>query len=203
MELSTSSDTEFNKVDYKNVEIKESRVQMKEFTSCTFVKCNFNGTYFQRCRFRDCTFVACDLSLINVKDSTFLNTRFAESKLIGINWTQSEWAAGSLLAKPVDFQNCVLNFSSFMGLNLTKVIMVNCVAHEVSFEDANLTYADLSGTDFENSRFANTNLTGADFSTATNYMISPALNTLKKTKFSLPEAMSLLRNLDIILDESH
>jgi hypothetical protein len=44
-------------------------------------------------------------------------------------------------------------------------------------------------------------LTQADFTGATNYAIAASLNTLKKTKFSLPEAMSLLYSLDIILTE--
>jgi fluoroquinolone resistance protein len=56
-------------------------------------------------------------------------------------------------------------------------------------------------TDFSNSRFQHTNLTEADFTGATNYAIAASLNTLKKTKFSLPEAMSLLYSLDIILTE--
>ena len=136
-----------------------------------------------------------------MKDTSFANTRFAESQLLGINWTQSEWAANSLLSRPVNFQSCVLNYSTFMGLNLEKVIINHCVAHEVSFEDANLSYTDCTGTDFENSRFARTNLTGADFRRAINYQIDPSINTLKRTKFNLPEAMSLLYNLDIVLDE--
>ena len=45
------------------------------------------------------------------------------------------------------------------------------------------------------------NLTEADFTGAKNYAIAPGMNTLKKTKFSLPEAMSLLYNLDIKLTE--
>jgi uncharacterized protein YjbI with pentapeptide repeats len=88
-----------------------------------------------------------------------------------------------------------------MGLNLEKMAMKNCIAHDVSFEDSNLSFVDCSGTDFENCRFARTNLTSADLRGAKNYNIDPILNTLKKTKFSMPEAMSLLYNLPIILDE--
>jgi len=95
----------------------------------------------------------------------------------------------------------MMNFSSFLGLNLEKVILNHCILHEVSFEDANLSFTDCRGSDFENSRFAHTNLTSADFRGAINYQIDPILNTLKKTKFSLPEAMSLLYNLNIILDD--
>ena len=201
MSLDNSKEDEYNHVDFKKLEIKESRMQMKNFISCTFTHCNFNGTDFQRCRFRDCTFKDCDLSLITVKDTVFSKSRFENCVLKGINWTQSEWGAGKLLFKPADFINCNLNYSTFMGLNLERVLMTGCTALEVSFEEANLSNVDCTGTDFKDSRFVHTNLTEADLRGAKNYQISPTLNTLKKTRFSLPEAMSLLYNLDIVLDD--
>jgi fluoroquinolone resistance protein len=79
------------------------------------------------------------------------------------------------------------------------VTLRKCIAREVSFEEADLTKADCRGTDFSGSRFNHTNLTEADFTGALNYAISPSDNTLKKTRFSLPEAMSLLHALDIVL----
>jgi hypothetical protein len=44
-----------------------------------------------------------------------------------------------------------------------------------------------------------TNLSGADFSHATNDAIDPTANRLKKTAFTLPEALSLLEAFDIVL----
>jgi len=49
--------------------------------------------------------------------------------------------------------------------------------------------------------FGNTNLTEADLSRACNYRIDPAQNVLGQAKFSLPEAMSLLYSMDIVLVE--
>jgi hypothetical protein len=46
------------------------------------------------------------------------------------------------------------------------------------------------------SRFLHTTLTGAS-----NYAIAANLNTLKGTKFSLPEAMNLLHSLDIVVTD--
>ena len=48
--------------------------------------------------------------------------------------------------------------------------------------------------------FYRTNLTEANFRHAYNYAIDFRSNMLKKTKFSLPEATSLLGGLDIILE---
>ena len=78
--------------------------------------------------------------------------------------------------------------------------IINCEAKEVDFIETDLTGGVFTGTDFEGSRFFKTNLTNADFKGARNYMIDARNNTLKKTKFSLPEALSLLNGLDIIIE---
>jgi uncharacterized protein YjbI with pentapeptide repeats len=88
-----------------------------------------------------------------------------------------------------------------MGLDLRQAKLVRCTAREADFTESDLTGADCNGTDFSSSRFLRTNLTKANFTKASNYSIDPSLNTLKKTRFSLPEAISLLYSLDIILDD--
>ncbi len=201
MELFNPQQNEYISQEFKKGALKKGQVSRKEFSSCTFIKCSFNETVFQDCKFRDCTFKECDLSLASLKGSAFTNTRFEDSQLISVNWTETAWATGKVFFKPVDFLGCVINYSTFMGLNLKKATLSKCIAYEVSFEEANLTQADCRFTDFLNSRFVRTDLTEADFTGAKNYTIAANLNTLKKTKFSLPEAMSLLYNLDITLTE--
>jgi hypothetical protein len=49
--------------------------------------------------------------------------------------------------------------------------------------------------------FINTDLRQADLSEARNYQIAPGKNDLRGARFFLPEAMSLLYNLDIDLSE--
>jgi hypothetical protein len=46
-------------------------------------------------------------------------------------------------------------------------------------------------------------LSDADLSQARNYMVDPSKNILKKAKFSLPEAMSLLYCMDIVLKDQN
>ncbi|MBS0627616.1 MAG: pentapeptide repeat-containing protein, partial [Verrucomicrobia bacterium] len=58
---------------------------------------------------------------------------------------------------------------------------------EVDFKDT-----DLLGTIFHNS-----DLSKADFSGSENYEIDVRLNKVKKARFSLPEALGLLRGFDI------
>ena len=190
---------EYTTQEFKKIVQKNDQISQKEFSGCTFVKCAFNETIFQDCRFYNCTFKNCDLSLVRLKGCSFTNTHFEDSQMIGVNWTETTWASSRVALTPVHFLGCVINYSTFMGLNLKKVVIRKCTARDVSFEEANLTLANCRYTDFSNSRFMRTNLTEADFTGAKNYSIAPSLNTLKKTKFSLPEAMSLLYNLDIHL----
>lgn len=198
----SSSQHEYSSQEFKKLTLKSARVIQKDFVACTFLKCNFSETLFQECRFHECKFRECDLSLANLKDSTFNSTRFEDSQIIGVDWTQTAWAKNKFIVfKPVDFIDSVLNHSTFSGLKMKQIQIVRCIAHDVSFEEADLTSADCTFTDFNSSRFNHTNLTEADFTGATNYTIAPQLNVLKKTKFSLPEAMALLYGLDIILNE--
>ena len=54
--------------------------------------------------------------------------------------------------------------------------------------------------DFERSRFSKTNLSGADFRGARNYYIDVRNNNVKKARFALPEAMSLLGSFEVIIE---
>jgi fluoroquinolone resistance protein len=194
------------KKDYASQEFKGSGfdhqiVNGKNFDSCAFLRCSFREAAFQKCNFYECSFRECDLSLVKLAQCTFRNTQFEDSQIIGVDWTSINPTQKFALHKPFDFIKCALNHCTFLGSNLTQVRITKCIARNVSFEEADLTRADCTFTDFAESRFLRTNLTETDFSGATNYAISANLNTLKKTRFSLPEAMALLSSLDIVLTE--
>ncbi len=180
--------------------VENPEIHEKTFTECTFTRCTFPEATFKSCRFRDCTFTGCDLSLIHVPGSSFRDVKFEKSKLMGINWSEAAWAKEGLL-NSIDFYDCVINYSTFVGLTLKEIHITRCVAKGANFAETDLTEADCTGTDFLESRFLHTNLTKADFTGATHYAIDPTTNTLSKTKFSLPEAMSLLYSLDIVLTD--
>ncbi len=79
--------------------------------------------------------------------------------------------------------------ASFKGSNLKENYFTG-----TSLISADFTDVDLSGTIFHNC-----DLSKADFSSATQYDIDPQTNKIKKAKFSLPEAVGLLRAFDIII----
>jgi fluoroquinolone resistance protein len=198
----TGSEKEYNSQEFKGITLPNEHFESKTFASCIFEKCSFRESTFLHCEFQDCKFRHCDLSLITLKECSFRNTLFENSQIVGVSWVDTNLARKKhVFAKPVDFISCVLNHSTFMEVNLKDALITKCMAKDVSFEGADLSHANCTFTDFSESRFLNTNLTETDFTDATNYSIAANTNTLRKTKFSLPEAMSLLYSLDIVLKE--
>lgn len=185
---------------FKEVHLEHEQLDSSEFYDCVFSRCSFVESIFRRCRFVNCAFRECDLSLVQVPDSTFSSTRFESSKVIGVNWTQADWAMGGL-GNPVGFFKCAMSHSTFIGLSLRGIQIRDCAAVDVDFREADLSRADFAGSDLSRSMFGDTNLSEADLSRARNYHIDPGQNVLGGAKFSLPEAMSLLHSMDIVLVE--
>jgi uncharacterized protein YjbI with pentapeptide repeats len=172
----------------------EPQLQYTEFYDCTFTNCKFAEMRFFACIFENCSFHNCDLSSATLKQTSFRGVTFIETKLTGI-----EWSATSV-PLDVNFRQCILNYSGFIGVDLRNAEMSQCQLKEVDFTETNLSKADCRGSDFTGARFVNTNLTHTDLRKAVGYAIHPAGNILRKTKFSLPEAISLLDAFDIVLE---
>lgn len=198
------SDSAYQGEKFSAAKLDQTVIKSSEFNNCLFEECSFKESTFESCEFRDCTFSNCDLSLAKVPKSLFRNTRFKHSRLMGINWTLASWGKKEIssLLKTIEFEDCMLSYSSFFGLELEAIHMVDCVAQEVDFSEANLSKTDLHGTDFLKAIFRNTDLSGANLVGAKNYFIDPTANKLKLAQFSLPEAMGLLYAMDIRLDSS-
>ncbi len=192
---------EYQEEAFKGVDFQKEAVSAIEFHDCKFIRCNFSETLFKGCVFKSCQFEDCDLSLIKVDGSIFQGVKFKNTRAIGINWAKASWGGKDFyqLLKSIDFVECTLNYANFFGLKLAGIHIEKCVAHEADFSEADLKNANLKGTDFERSLFRKTNLERANFVGAKNYYLSPTLNNLKKAKFSMPEAMSLLYSMDIEL----
>jgi fluoroquinolone resistance protein len=174
----------------------EFKLEGREFHDCKFIGYPFSGVSLAHSKFVECKFTRCDLSNSSVSGTSFRSVGFHESKLIGIDWTR----ARTLLF--MEFVGSVLSYSNFVGLDLVSAKLKGCVAHEALFTGANLSKADCTETDFRNSQFNGANLSGADFRRARDYFIRPDSCNLKKARFSLPEATTLLYGLDIVLDDS-
>lgn len=192
--------THYSEQTFNQVHLEAGELASCEFYDCKFIQCTFVECVFRNCRVVNCTFHECDISLAHFPGVVFANTRFEDSKAIGVDWTRADWTA-IRLGDPIGFYNCALNHSIFIGLSLKGMQVRDCMAIGVDFREADLSQADFGGSDLGESIFINTNLSEADLSKARNYQIKPGQNNLKKAKFSLPEALSLLYDLDIIVVE--
>ena len=178
-----------NKLSLLNEVIKKIEFEQCEFDNCSFVDCKF-----EECRFINCKFSNCMISAIIPTQSRFIEVSFSNCKVIGFDWSSAQYI------QEINFKNCQINYSSFRMLKLRKLKMISCEAKEVDFTETDLSESIFTDTDFEKSIFLKTNLTKASFRGARNYYIDARYNTVKKAVFSLPEALSFLNSLDIVID---
>jgi fluoroquinolone resistance protein len=165
-----------------------------EFIECQFHGIDFTIYNFSRFKFIDCEFKKCDFNNISVRGSTFRGPKFVDSKLMGVNWTQASTFLGPA------FKDCLLDYSLFQSMNLKSVIFKDCKMSEVDFYEAQCMKASFCGSSLYGSTFNGANLSEADFRGATEYSINVKETTVGKAKFSMPEAVSLLSALNIVID---
>jgi len=192
------SQTQYQDQIFREERLKLCKIAASEFINCRFIDCSLVESVFHECRFVDVSFQGCDLSLLQIPECILSGLRFEDSKLIGVNWTLADWSAAKL-GGPLYFSRSILSHSTFIGLDLIEIQIRDCMAVDVDFRETDLSSADFSGTDLAESLFGNTNLSNADLRSARNYTIDPGINNLKGTKFSMPEALSLLYIMDIDL----
>jgi uncharacterized protein YjbI with pentapeptide repeats len=195
------SANEYTGLTFKSGDYRNLTLEMAIFSECKFIKCTFRESSLINCKFSHCIFQDCDFGLTKFTHSFFAEIIFKKCQLVGINWTETSLNKKNYM-KPVDFDECVLNHSTFIGLVLKKLKLSRCIAQNVDFSEVDLSGADCRWSDFTNSRFHHSNLTAADFRGAKNYTIPVLDNVVKKARFSLPEAMSLLDGLEIELNDA-
>lgn len=189
------NETAYHDHRFLSLSIDNLALRNHRFFDCKFERCLFPEADLRGCQFVDCTFEACDLSLTQVIDSIFNTVSFRECKLMGINWTVAQWS----MMSAINFTDCNLSHGTFFGVDMRRSSIVNCVARNIDLTETNLTGVNCQGTDFSEARFHQTNLTKANFVGATNYTIDAGHNTLKATRFAMPQAIRLLHSLDIEL----
>jgi fluoroquinolone resistance protein len=185
---------------FADLKCDSQRLTEAEFERCTFDGCNFREAAFYRCRFTDCTFVDCDLSLTRLPNARFTGVAFKNTKAIGIDWTQIGLSTTDRAMLSIGFEGCSLDFSTFYGLTLSGSKFLRCSAKEVEFSEADLSGSDFRETDLELAKFFRTNLQNANFVGALNYDIDPRENRVKNARFSIPEAVALLRRFEVNVD---
>jgi fluoroquinolone resistance protein len=191
MDLSQAA---YLKQKFTKLTLNKETLQNQVFDECHFEGCTFIDCKFEKSRFINCEFKDSLLSAVVPMECRFIEVHFNGCKVNAIDWTKT------LEIRELSFSQCQVNFSNFRFLKLTALKIVHCQVKDSDFTEADLTRADFKYSDLENTRFFKTNLSAADFKGALNYQIDVTNNVIKKARFSLPEAVALLHNLDIIIE---
>lgn len=179
---------------FTGLALNDATVKEVFFEECTFEACSFITCRFERLRFLGCRLEGCVLSAVTPMNCRFEKVDFTSCKVIGIDWTRT------LETRDMHFRDCQLNYSNFRFLDMPGLEMVGCEVKDADFIETRLKKAVFRKSDLEKTRFFKADLTEADFREAVNYYVDPTVNTLKKTRFSLPEVVSLLNAYDIIIE---
>ncbi len=180
---------------FENIDFSEKDLFDLEYIKCEFINCNFSKSNLRNTDFVDSNFKGCNFSLAVMDHTGLKNVQFISCKSVGVNFS-----ACSNFLFSVSFQDCHLDYSSFFQKKMKKANFINCSLKEVDFEDADLSLGTFDKSDLYNARFIKTNLEKADFRSASNYVFDPAINKIKKAKFSYPGVLGLLSKYDIDIE---
>jgi len=171
--------------------------QMKDevFENCTFENCDFSDAVFSFCKFVDSVFINCNLTMVKFTGCLMNDIRFDNCKLLGINFGD---CIDSLFT--VNFNFCLLDYCTFVKKKMMKTTFHSSSAKNVDFTECDLTKSSFSNCDLLNSVFHKTVLKEVDFNSATNYIIDPEMNNIRKARFSIVGVAGLLTKYDITID---
>ncbi len=183
-------DREFSGVDFFEVPLGG-----KSFEDCRFISCGFENTSLANVSFNSCHFSNCRLVLSELKNLTLNQVVFEDCKLVGLNFAD----CNRFGFFPV-FKNCLIDGCVYSANDLKKTNFEVCRFRRSDFINCDLREAVFSESRFEESGFSECRLEEADFRNAAGYRIDPFSNRLKGAFFSLPEAVSFLGFLGIVVD---
>jgi len=181
---------------FDNIDYSDQSLSKNEFIDCKFTNCDFSKSKLNDTDFINCDFTNCNFSLALLQNTGLKDIRFTKCKLLGIDFS----CCNDFLFT-VNFQDCIVDYSSFFKKKIKNTKFVNCSIKEVDFAEVDLSMSIFDNCDLLNASFVRTNLEKTDFRSARNYSIDPEMNRMKNAKFSNLGLAGLLYkyNLDIEL----
>lgn len=183
-------DTEFNQDSFVS-----KKPEPGEYENCVFAHCNLANADLSKSKFTDCRFAHCDLTMAKLIGTSFSDSIFLDCKMLGLLFYNCH-----PFGLQFRFEQCILNHSSFYKTKIRGMIFRQCSLEEVDFTEADLTGAVFDGCNLRNARFENTLLEKADFRSAYNFSIDPAVNRMRRARFSRTELSGLLDNLELDIE---
>ena len=180
---------------FDNTDFTEKPLQLGDYENCSFINCDLSNAVLSEINFTECEFTGCNLSLAKVSQTAFRDIVFKDCKLLGLHFEYC-----NIFLFKVDFENSLLNLSSFYQLKIKNTRFKGCSLHEVDFTETELTGSVFDNCDMAGAIFDNSILEKADFRTSGNYSINPETNRIKKAKFSVTGITGLLDKYDIEIE---
>lgn len=181
---------------FENIKMENERIEDYEFYDCSFRNCTFGECMLKRCSFIECKFYNCSIISLQAEFSQIKYTEFEKCNLIGISW-HALLPAGNI-AEPISrLKECILKYASFIDMNFRKFNFSFNTIQDSAFDECNLMESSFKGCRLEATQFSRCDIRKADFREATGYQISITTNKMKEAKFSFPEVIGLLGELNI------
>lgn len=180
--------------DFVDLDLSEQRLDRHSFVACTFKRCRFSGSRWERWTMDDCQFEGCDLSLVNFGDSTLRDVHFVDCRVTGINWSSAHQLTFSS-----KFTDCTLDYSSFIDMPMRSMQVTGGSALDTQFADCDLRTARFERVKLRNASFIRCDLRGASFADSEGVALDPSCR-FGKTKLSLNDALAHLHSLGISVD---
>lgn len=171
-----------------------SDLEKNEYEACIFENCDFSNQLLNGFSFMECEFINCNFSNANIVQTAFQTVEFNQCKLMGLRFDLC-----NPFSLELEFHDSLLDFSSFSKCNLKNSKFSNTSLVGVDFSESNLTSVVLNNCNLMNAVFQQTNLEKADFTSASNFVIRPEHNKIKKAKFSADGLKGLLIPYDIVV----
>ena len=166
---------------------------------CSFVDCSFERCSLSRCTLTECRFAGCRIVDPKCESSGVRFLQLEACTLTGVNWGLLLPSGG--FGDPLDrLMDCRLKYSFFTNMDLRKFDFTGTSFTGCLFAECNLTEARFQDCDLTETEFLRCDLTGADFREAVGYRVDVPTCTVKRARFTLPEAANLLYSLGIKLE---
>ncbi|WP_411335179.1 pentapeptide repeat-containing protein [Ruminococcus gauvreauii] len=184
---------------FKDLKITEKTVEGCEFMECTFDSCTFEDCKIIRNKFIDCQFNSCTVISPRSKYSEMRHSEFTNCNLIGIHWAEF-FPVGQIFEPIRRMNNCYLKYNTFIHMNFRKFDFSKNQMENSMFEECNLMECKFRNCRLTATQILKCDIRKADFRDAGGYQIDITTNQLKGAKFSFPEVINLLSQLEITID---
>ncbi len=185
----------FEEEEFSGITFTIETLSKGEYDNCEFINCQLSNLDLSEFTFVDCLFKGCDLSTSKLTKTAFTNVRFKDCKLVGMPFDECHEFMFS-----VQFDNCLLNLSSFYKRKMKNTFFINCQLEEVDFTETDLSGCEFPDCNLKNAIFERTNLEKANLSSAHDFIINPDLNKIKKARFSVRSLPGLLTKYDLKIE---